>query len=217
MQFRMILFTMLVLLSSSVLSVDFTKIGVVVAPNYGKFVIYEGDPGSNNRYSNKIGFQIGIFHEMSIAKKLDLRSEVSFSQRGSVVEFDYLGLGTFKGPTRLHYLDLSPQAVYSLSNRIQITVGPSIGLYLFGNRKFADINVSVGSEEANGREPVEFSDITFPEVGINTGMQIKLSRSWFAGLRYYYGLRSIMKDNEENGLAWKYNATNLQLVFGRHL
>lgn len=213
MRTRNYLLMILILSVSKAFSFDLPNVGFIAGPSYGKFYFTENDPGSILILDYKTGYQFGMYYDINMSHKLTLRPEVDYTHRGTILQFKFSGglgdaLGTLRYANIYNYIELIPQVLYSVTERLYFTFGVAAGAFLFGKAQYPEISDTYVIID----EPwidIESDIVTFPTVGLISGLKVHLTEKTSIGVRCYYGLTDVRNDIDTS-----YRATNLQLLLG---
>ena len=157
----------------------FTTIGFSQETKYGvrggltiSNLDYDGTPINDNPHRN--GFVFGVYVEYGLTDNLSVAPELQFSTEGASRE----GFAN-------DYLNLPVLLKYNLIDRINVGVGPQLGLKVHAHED-------------------GFKNLVFSGVGI---VEIKLADDWFIDARYNYGLSNVFDEDlsvEAKNAVWQF-------------
>ncbi len=138
---------------------------------------------------SRFGVVVGFLAEYPITEKVSIQPEFQYSSQGNDDE-----------TLRVDYLQLPILLKYNFSNKFNVHIGPQIGLKIW-------------EWEDNAGIDANFNTFDFTAVA---GLGVNITESFFADLRYGFGLSNIIDDEGIPGGA-EGNNRNIQLSFGYRL
>jgi len=124
-----------------------------------------------------IGFNVGVFAEITLADSFYLQPELLYSTQGAKYddsEFD------ISADLNLNYIIIPMMFKYDVANRFYLEAGPQIGFLVMAEVLDQDVK--------DDMESVDF--------GVNFGLSYGFTEKLFAQARYNIGMSDIVKDNE---------------------
>ena len=176
------------------------KIGAKVGLNLAS--ITGGDVYGEDS-DTKIGFNQGLFAEISLSDKFIFQPELLFSTQGNVYKqgsFDDL----IKITIELDYLNIPLLIKYAVSDKFALEFGPQLGFLLSANTDVEGILFD--NETISVRQDVKDSFKSI-DLGLNFGISIDVSEKVMIGARYNLGLSNI-SDEEDIGIEEDINVKN---------
>lgn len=130
-------------------------------------------------YKYRPGFQGGIFVEVPVAKKISFAPQLIFSQKGGDINTVISGV-TFKGSTKINYLDLPLLFDFKIDPAFSVFVGPQVAFFM---SQSTNVTASLGS---NSSSDTNSSGEGFRKtlVGANFGLGYKINSDF--GLKLHY-------------------------------
>ena len=144
------------------------KIGVKLGANLNKL------DGQSFKDGFKVGYLVGGFVDLKVAKSISLQPELLFSQTTSTVSSNIVNADQAK-KLNLHYMSIPIIVNYKLLPMLKLQVGPQFGVLLNSNE-------SILQSGAKSFKSGDFSAVVGAQVNI-----LKFN----AGLRYVIGLTDI--------------------------
>lgn len=144
------------------------KIGVKLGANLNKL------DGQSFKDGFKVGYLVGGFVDLKVAKSISLQPELLFSQTTSTVSSSIFNAAQAK-KLNLHYMSIPIIVNYKLLPMLKLQVGPQFGVLLNSNE-------SILQSGARSFKSGDFSAVVGAQVNI-----LKFN----AGLRYVIGLTDI--------------------------
>lgn len=174
------------------------------------------DPDST---SGKLGlsYHSGAWVEYELSPKLSLRADLHLNRKNaSYTSLNYWSsrdteveifagvkdtipvevLANTSGKMGLSYFELPLQLQYSLSDRIQVSLGPQIG-YLLGGSDAGEVEAEIGKDAFYGirKEPFDnINDINRFDYGILAGVMYSFNDKWAVDMRITRSLRPLYKE-----------------------
>ena len=173
------------------------KVGLNLASITGDGDVYGEDSDT------KIGFNQGLFAEISLSDKFIFQPELLFSTQGNVYKqgsFDDL----IKITIELDYLNIPLLIKYAVSDKFALEFGPQLGFLLSANTDVEGILFD--NETISVRQDVKDSFKSI-DLGLNFGISIDVSEKVMIGARYNLGLSNI-SDEEDIGIEEDINVKN---------
>lgn len=159
-----------------------TRFGVKGGLNVSNFTGYEEDVKS------LIGFHVGGFAEIKVAKKIAIQPEFLFSTQGTIIEgFD----GDSNTTVKVNYLNIPVLAKYYITDAFSVEAGPQIGFLL--------------SAKARGEDVSDLYKST--DFGFNLGCGYNFTEDISVGIRYTIGLTNVNDISDEQDYPDLYNAS----------
>jgi hypothetical protein len=151
--------------------------------------------GSNVDPKYRVGWYVGGLMNISIYKKLFIQPELLFSAKGGGY-YDNIGqINHLKSTIRLNYFTASVLFNYKFDCNTSLFLGPEVG-YLV-----SAYNVLWGKQKFNVSDnyPVKF------DVGVDVGLDYKLTKNVGIEIRYNYGFRNMfVTDATGTRIGWSY-------------
>lgn len=122
-----------------------------------------------------IGFNVGVFAEITLADSFYLQPELLYSTQGATFDFPIIGSTDLK----LNYINLPIMFKYDVANRFYLEAGPQVGFL-----------VSAELDDLDVKDSYESTDF-----GANFGLSYGFTEKLFAQARYNIGMTDIVKDN----------------------
>ena len=144
------------------------KIGIKIGANLNKL------DGHSFKDGFKVGYLVGGFVDLKVAKSISLQPELLFSQTTSTVSSSILNAAQ-ANKLNLHYMSIPIIVNYKLLPMLKLQVGPQFGVLLNSNE-------SILQSGARSFKSGDFSAVVGAQVNI-----LKFN----AGLRYVIGLTDI--------------------------
>ncbi|MFH6958653.1 porin family protein [Flavobacterium aquidurense] len=163
-----------------------TRFGVKGGLNISNFTGYQEDVKS------LVGFHIGGFAEIKVAKKFAIQPEFLFSTQGTTIE-GYNG--DSNTTVKVNYLNIPILAKYYITDAFSVEAGPQIGFLLSAKSRSEDINDLFKSTD----------------YGLNLGIGYDFTENFALGLRYTIGLSDIADvpdDSQDYPFAYNANFKN---------
>lgn len=163
-----------------------TRFGVKGGLNISNFTGYQEDVKS------LVGFHIGGFAEIKLAKKFAIQPEFLFSTQGTTIE-GYNG--DSNTTVKVNYLNIPILAKYYITDAFSVEAGPQIGFLLSAKIRGEDINDLFKSTD----------------YGLNLGIGYDFTENFALGLRYTIGLSDIADvpdDSQDYPFAYNANFKN---------
>lgn len=163
-----------------------TRFGVKGGLNISNFTGYQEDVKS------LVGFHIGGFAEIKLAKKFAIQPEFLFSTQGTTME-GYNGDSNTN--VKVNYLNIPILAKYYITDAFSVEAGPQIGFLLSAKSRGEDINDLFKSTD----------------YGLNLGIGYDFTENFALGLRYTIGLSDIADvpdDSQDYPFAYNANFKN---------
>ncbi|MDP3946883.1 MAG: porin family protein [Lutibacter sp.] len=129
-----------------------------------------------------IGFNVGVFAEITLADSFYLQPELLYSTQGAT--FDESSLD-FSADLNLNYINIPIMFKYDVANRFYLEAGPQVGFLVMAEVLDQDVKD-------------EFESIDF---GANFGLSYGFTEKLFAQARYNIGLTNIAKDNGDDKIS----------------
>ena len=173
------------------------KVGFNLASITGDGDVYGEDSDT------KIGFNQGLFAEISLSDKFIFQPELLFSTQGNVYKqgsFDDL----IKITIELDYLNIPLLIKYAVTDKFALEFGPQLGFLLSANTDVEGILFD--NETISVRQDVKDSFKSI-DLGLNFGISIDVSEKVMIGARYNLGLSNI-SDEEDIGIEEDINVKN---------
>ena len=123
-----------------------------------------------------IGFNVGVFAEITLADSFYLQPELLYSTQGA--QFDESALD-FSADLNLNYINIPIMFKYDVANRFYLEAGPQIGFLVLAEVMDQDVKD-------------EFESVDF---GANFGLSYGFTEKLFGQARYNIGLSNIAKDS----------------------
>ncbi|WP_109300789.1 porin family protein [Aquimarina sp. AU474] len=142
-----------------------------------------------NLEDSRFGIVVGFLAEYPITEKVSVQPEFQYSSQGNDDE-----------TLRVDYLQLPILLKYNFSNTFNVHIGPQVGLKIW-------------EWEDNAGIDANFNTFDFTALA---GVGVNITESFFADLRYGFGLSNIIDDEGIPGGA-EGNNRNIQLSFGYRL
>lgn len=159
-----------------------TKFGVKGGLNVSNFTGYEEDVKS------LIGFHVGGFAEIKVAKQFAIQPEFLFSTQGTIIEgFD----GDSNTTVKVNYLNIPVLAKYCITDAFSVEAGPQIGFLLSAKARGEDVNDLYKSTD----------------FGFNLGCGYNFTENISVGARYTIGLTDVNDISDEQDYPDLYNAS----------
>lgn len=159
-----------------------TRFGAKGGLNVSNFTGYEEDVKS------LIGFHVGGFAEIKIAKKITIQPEFLFSTQGTTIEGSE---GDSNTSIKVNYLNIPVLVKYYITDMFSVEAGPQIGLLL--------------SAKARGEDISDLYKST--DYGFNLGCGYNFTENISAGARYTIGLTDVNDTSDESQYPDLYNAS----------
>ena len=133
---------------------------------------------SGTETNNKalIGFNLGVFAEITLADSFSLQPELVYSTQG--IKYDNSGANV-SADLNLNYINLPIMFKYDVANRFYLEAGPQIGFLVMAEVMDQDV-----------KDEFETTDF-----GVNFGLSYGFTEKIFAQARYNIGMTNIVKDN----------------------
>lgn len=149
-----------------------TRFGAKGGLNVSNFTGYEEDVKS------LIGFHVGGFAEIKVAKKFAIQPEFLFSTQGTIIEgFN----GNSNTTIKVNYLNIPVLAKYYITDAFSVEAGPQIGFLLSAKFRGEDIH--------NLYKSTDF--------GFNLGCGYNFTENIAVGIRYTIGLTDVNDASDE--------------------
>lgn len=187
----------------------YSQIGVRAGINLASFN-YSADDETEDlfKFKSNLGFQAGIDYEMNLGGSLFFNPAVLYSQKGSKLEFDFLG-EVVEGKFVHNYIEVPLDIVYKFGSddmKFGVFAGPYIGYFLGG------YNEGEGEKETYDKEDIEdgFNRLDY---GVELGLGFYLSS---INVRAYYSLGIANVNKLEEGDAdasWKNKGIGLTIGY----
>ncbi|MCB0804227.1 MAG: PorT family protein [Bacteroidales bacterium] len=144
-----------------------------------------------------IGWNAGFRADIKLTKKVSILSEILYSRKGSVINFnyDFLGEQIAKGETILafDYIDIPVYLAYHPTNKLSIYAGPYIGLMLEAK---VDTQVEIlNILNIESDEDIDLEYFNSKDFGVSAGISWKYNFIRL-GASYFYGLAKISNDDD---------------------
>ena len=152
----------------------------------------------------RIGLNLGIAPTIPLRRKLYLKPEVSFSQRGGRIDYDQSFAG-FEGNLdyRLSYIDVTLLIGYKIEPLIALEAGGFAAFEVGGNFDFE-------GSFFTGYGTFDRDDIEDFNYGLAFGIKVGP-----VGVRYYYGLQEIAAGTEVREFLGNASTHTVQIYFQR--
>ncbi|RKR11158.1 outer membrane protein with beta-barrel domain [Flavobacterium sp. 90] len=158
-----------------------TRFGVKGGLNVSNFTGYEQDVKS------LIGFHVGGFAEIKVAKKFAVQPEFLYSTQGTTIEgFD----GDSNTTVKVNYLNIPILGKYYITDAFSVEAGPQIGFLL--------------SAKARGEDVSDLYKST--DFGFNLGCGYNFTEDISIGARYTIGLTDVNDISDGSQYPDLYNA-----------
>jgi hypothetical protein len=149
-----------------------TSFGAKAGVNVAKLI---GDVPDNE---SLIGFNAGLFAEITLADSFYIQPELFYSTQGGTFDFPIIGSTDLK----LNYINLPIMFKYDVANRFYLEAGPQVGFLVAAD--LGDLDV---------KDSYETTDF-----GVNFGLSYGFTEKIFAQARYNIGMTNIVKDNGDD-------------------
>ncbi|WP_316636338.1 porin family protein [uncultured Flavobacterium sp.] len=131
-----------------------------------------GITGYSEDTKSLMGFHVGGFAEIRVAKKFAIQPEFLFSTQGTTIEgFD----GDSNAVVKLNYLNIPVLAKYYITDAFSVEAGPQIGFLLSAKARGEDIHDLYKSTD----------------FGFNLGCGYNFTENISVGARYTIGLTNV--------------------------
>ena len=181
------------------------KIGVKGGINFTN--LYVDDVEDENM---KVGFNLGLFAKLPVARGLSIQPEVLYSSKGSKITYGgVLGSGEYR--FNLNYVEVPVLAVINLGEHFNIHAG-GYAAYLAQSNIKEEVDDAPNDPIANLNED-NFNRLDYGLVG---GLGIDIQNITI-GARYNYGLKEVGKSDNFASMALrnsKNSAISLYIGFG---
>ena len=133
-------------------------------------------------YDYRLGYHLGVYSRIEISKKFFFQPEFLFSDKG------YRVIGTSACPecggAKLHfgYINLPLLAGFKPIEKLEILLGPEVGYLVTAWSRVDSRNIDAS--------PVYNNKF---DAGLAVGLQYAIDEKLHAGIRYVYGLSSVME------------------------
>ncbi len=174
-----------ILLQQEVSAQITTKAGIKGGLNVSN--LYLDDVSDENA---RIGTHIGLFANFSPAGALGFQTELLFSTKGSVAQYD--GVINQEVKYNLSYLDLPVLAVFKVGETVEIHAG-GYASYLLA------ANISYQGDLGNGSDDIDKDNLKSYDYGLALGVGINVGPVQI-GARYNYGLVEIAESDNAKAL-----------------
>ena len=128
-----------------------------------------------------IGFNVGVFAEITLADSFFLQPELVYSGQGTDTDVPLFGFDFF-GVTEsynLNYINIPIMFKYDVANRFYLEAGPQIGFLV--SAEYAGVDIK--------------DDFETTDFGANFGLSYGFTEKLFGQARYKIGLSNIAKDS----------------------
>jgi len=163
------------------------SIGVKIGPTLAKIAGTDDGLFDDEFAEARFAFHIGAFMNIRPTEKISFPPELLYSSKGF-----HDGDGS-EANIHLNYLAIPIMFRYHLFSKLELEVGPEIGLKLSAKSKTGNQNIDLG----------DLFNKDF-DLGIDAGFIFDVTESIHLGLRYNYGLTSIINiqitDDQGNSL-----------------
>lgn len=139
---------------------------------------------NSTEYRSAVFFHVGLLSQQSFNDNWGLQTELIYNQKGASIADVRSGFSETKVRLRLNYLSLPIMATYQ-AGRFQIEAGPEVSYLLSANLRTDAPNSNPGMVESLYEEK-DFN------LGLNAGISFLVGRRFLPGVRYHYGLSSLI-------------------------
>ncbi|MDR2065913.1 MAG: PorT family protein [Prevotellaceae bacterium] len=153
----------------------------------------------------KFGFHAGGFAEFMISNRISIQPELLYSTQGAIYSYSYSYLDENEEDDiinvdvdetiNLDYINLPVLLKVKLIEGLSLEVGPQIGFLLSAKNKLEEKEngVKVLSETEDIKDQYKTFDVTAV-----LGLSYTFAEKFIAGVRYNFGLTTVIKQAEEN-------------------
>lgn len=145
-------------------------------------------------YHLKPGIHGGLYGHLDLENRFLLLAEILYSNQGVRANANI----------NLHYITLPMLAQYKISPKLFAELGPQVGYLFAAKSRYGDVSNLYNNKL---------------DIGLDAGFQYNISKAFFAGIRYYAGISSVIDvqesgNNSQLGENIKYQNRVLQLSAG---
>jgi opacity protein-like surface antigen len=173
---KLFVIAMLAMVATTSVQAQFLRFGIKAGPNFSSF----SGGVDNIDYKSRTSFHAGAVVQLKLLENFALQPEVLYSSQGADVD----GVGDFN----LDYISVPILAkFYILSDRLSLEAGPQFS-FLVNDTKEVFHEV-VNDDDAK-------SDTKSFDFAVAGGLELNITKNFFAQARYSIGLTDAAKDAE---------------------
>ncbi|GGF05087.1 porin family protein [Hymenobacter cavernae] len=170
------------------------QMGIRVGANAATVSAKTDDEFQHAEADSRLGYQVGVFYQQKLTKRISLVPEVQFSRQRTRLRIEESGIadGGYEANYRLRlsYLNV-PVLARASFGRFYVEAGPQVGLLLAAHEKGnATYGTIAGTHEAYFNRPATDGYHKL-DVGLCSGAGVQLPAGFGLSVRSYTGLRSI--------------------------
>lgn len=154
--------------------------------------------GISLNYSNRVGFQGGVYADVPLSENISFVPQVLFTQKGGNIKTSISAAGTtvtFDGKTQINYVDVPLLIAFKVQPNLSLFAGPQVAFFM---SQKTTLNATDGTQTENesSTNSAEFKKVL---VGGNIGVGYNFTENIGLNLHYIFDLQHAGTGDSDSG------------------